>query len=111
MEIAPNEYGLTNYHCWSDCGPTLREVLTKNSVSYQETEIPHLVGFAGNAELIFYVSPKLGKPVTVLAIPHRYDIDGFAEEYFYFVGMTKEQALQDEQWWLNLYPKLKALLP
>lgn len=112
LQIPPNKIGLTKFNYWSDMQPNkdLREQLQDRGIEFSEIPITHLVGMAGNAALVFYISPVSGKPVTVLAVPIRYEIDSFAEEYYIFEGMTKEQALRDEEWWLIAYDAARHLV-
>lgn len=109
--IPPNRLGLTKVSGWSDlmAGNTLEDQLKKAGVPYEEVEIPHMGTFAGNARLIFYTNPKSGWSVTVLIVVHQSDIDSWAEDYFYFEGMTKEGAMADENWWIENYDEFEKL--
>jgi hypothetical protein len=106
----PNAISLTHYHGWDDScasGPLCDQLATAK-IPFEQMDVPHLVSMAGNASLVFYVSPKTGKPVTVLLIPSRADIDSFGEEYFYFEGMTREQAMADERFWPDAYEQARG---
>jgi len=107
-----NDFGLTQIGQWTDyqSSPPLDEQLTQRGIEFDRADIPHLVGMGGCAYLIFYCSPNSGKPVTVLCVPVRADIDSFYEDYWYFEGMSREQALADEQIWLTRYDLCRALL-
>jgi hypothetical protein len=107
--IEPNDIGLSLVATWSDlsaAGP-LVDQLDKAGVRYECQQIPHLLNWhGGESYLVFYDSPKTGKPTTVLCTPIRYDIDAFAEDYFYFVGMTQAAALEiGEAGWLTRYDR------
>lgn len=108
-EIEKNEIGLTRF-AWTADGyqPGLTDQLDKAGIPYEVHEIPHLVGMGGSASLIFFRGTS-GEDRCVLFIPIRYEIDGFAEEYYYFDGMSKEKALESEQWWLDAYERCKEL--
>jgi len=108
-DIIDNKLGFTHFAWWADWGETLREQLEKKNIQYEEAHISHLIGIHSEANLIFYVSPAINKPMTVLIISEQYEIDGFAERYYYFAGMTKEQALQDENWWVENYDEFVRL--
>lgn len=101
----PNTLGVTGTASWSDLsrGDPLADQLKKAEIQFDRIDVPHLVGMAGSAYLVCYVSPRSGKPMTVLCVPVRYEIDGWAEDYFYCEGMTREQALADENHWLKVY--------
>lgn len=80
---------------------TLTAQLEKQGVAFTVTELPQIVGTAGNAILIHYVSPATGKPVTVLTIPMQPEIDLYGEKYFYFVGMDQDTASRLD--WIEVY--------
>jgi hypothetical protein len=110
--IEKNEIGLIAFAWRADgYGETLEQQLEKNKVEYETVEIPHLVGMGGAAYLTFYHNPKTHKDMAVLCIPIRYEVDGFAIEYFYF-EMNKEReerALESESWWLDAYDRCREL--
>ncbi len=110
LEIPPSQIGLTRFNYWDDKQPNsdLRGQLKKGRIQYSEAPIRHPVGTDGTASLVFYNSPKSGKPITVLVVAHR--PASFSEDYFYFEGMTKEQALRDEEWWLIAYEAAEQLV-
>lgn len=103
-----NPYGITRTDFVADARG-LRDALAKMDVEYREVDIPHLVGAAGCAVLIGYTSPKTGQPVTVLTIPKRYAIDGWAEDYYYLEGVSIEDAVaRGEPYWVKVvYPAVK----
>jgi len=105
----PNDIGLSMAATWSDMSAAapLLDQLDKAGIAYRRREIPHLLHLAGGeAYLVFYDSPKTGKPTTVLCTPIQYDVDAFAEEYFYFTGMTEAVALSiGEAGWLSRYDR------
>lgn len=107
-----NEIGLTHFHEYVDsCGGTpLDAQLDKAGVPYQKIGVPHLVGINAHAELIRYTSPQTGKPIAVLCIIDRYEIDDFAISYYYREGTTQEEALRDEQFWLDWYERARELV-
>ena len=107
----PNPWGLTHYNTWGDldASPPLESQLQRAGVPYDQGDIPHLLGLAGCAYLVFYTSTRTGLPVTVLCIPHRSDIDTWSVEYFYFEGMARAAALRDENWWIDHYPDFTRL--
>jgi hypothetical protein len=109
-EAAPeNTIGLTHVAHAYDGHPGLRDQLREQGVAFSETEIPHLVGMAGCASLVFYLSPVDGAPITTLAVPIRADVDSFGESYYIFRGLTREEALRDEQAWLDRYEACRQL--
>lgn len=112
MEQAPpNEIGFTRFAYWADgYGSTLEGRLEERKIPFTKAEIPHLIGMAGCAYLLFYQSPNTGLQVTVLCVPLRYDIDGFMEEYYAFEGKGRDEALQDEKWWLQAYDTCRKLM-
>jgi hypothetical protein len=112
LSFPPNDIGLTKYTGYSDFSSngTLEDQLDKAGVKYIEALIPHLVGMAGEARLLFYTSPKTGSHVTVLVVPLRGDIDSFGEDYYYFEGVSMEDALRDESRWLNAYDVGRAMV-
>lgn len=111
MKTLPeNSVGLKCFSYWCDFGKTLHEQLTEANIPYETVDIPHLIGMGGSAYFTFYRSPKTHKSITVLCIPIRYDIDGFAEEYYYFDQISRDEALADEQYWLKVYRECKKLV-
>lgn len=110
MKEAPqNTIGLTHIGSAFDEDETLRDQLKARDVAYTEVEIPHLVGMGGCASLVFYASPVDGVPVTTLVVPQRGDVDSFGEAYYFFRGVTREEALRDEQLWLDRYSACREL--
>ena len=108
-----NPFGMTRYAWWSDLAEIqsgtkpLRDQLTAQNVTFEEEQIPYIVGMAGTAALLFYTSPRTGQPVTVFCIPHRYDVDSWAEDYYYFEGLSKDEALAKD--WSEVYDFARAL--
>jgi hypothetical protein len=95
------DFGLTRILVCDYSGDPIETALGKQGIPAARRELPGIVGMGGAAWLLGYLSPKTGLPVTVLAVPHRYDIDQFAEEYFYFEGLSWADALAgdvDVEW-------------
>lgn len=117
-DIRNNKIGLTKYSWWdSDMRslPSGKDAILENQLAaagmhYDIAEIKHLVGMGGCAYLLFYLSQKSGKFVTVLCVPHHEIIDSWGMDYFYFEGMTQAQAMIDEEWWLIAYDACKDLI-
>ncbi len=109
-DIKENEIGLIKFAWWADFGDPLLKQLEKAGITYQTVDIPHLVGIGGCAYLTFFTGTS-GKNWTVLCIPIHYDIDGFAEEYYYFDGneWPMEKAIESEQRWIDAYEKCREL--
>jgi hypothetical protein len=110
VEKAPeNTIGWTHECSYVDSlgGDCLTEQLAKKKISYLEIRIPHLAGVHAWPFLVMYTSPISGKHVVVLTIHDRYEIDDWAERYYYFEGMSKEQALASEQFWLDAYDTIQ----
>jgi len=104
-----NDIGLSQ-HVEIEIGadqPALIDVLQRLDIPYETFKLENIVGMGGAAYLLWYTSRKTGKPVTVLCIPLQWDVDSFGEEYFYFEGLTKEEALQRD--WIKVYDKAKLL--
>lgn len=89
-----NDFGLVATATWDDftTSQPLEDQLAAQDVAVELHELPYIVGMGGNARLMFYVSPRTGKSMTVLAVPHRPDVDQFAEDYYYF-EMASGEAL------------------
>ena len=111
MPAAPaNPFGVTRFASWSGDGVAadLRVQLSRQGIQFEEVAVPHLVGLAGTAALLGYVSPASQQAVTVLAVPHRYGIDDYAEDYFYLEGLAIADAVaRGEPWWIELYQAVK----
>lgn len=86
---------------------TLADQLEKQSVPYTTTGLPRIVGTGGAATLIHYISPATGKPVTVLCVPLRIEIDCCGERYYYFIGMDRESSRRHD--WIQIYESCKDL--
>ena len=63
-----NGLGVTGTGFWSDMssGKPYEDVLKKGGVSFDRIEVPHLIGMAGSAYLLCYVSPKSGSQGIVI---------------------------------------------
>lgn len=114
MRHAPaNDFGLSAVATYDDLfsGLTLEEQLTAEGTAFETANLAQIVGMGGRARLVFYVSPKTGRRVTVLVVPHRVDVDRFSEDYFYFQDMDRDSALAGEadMRWAELYDKCTAL--
>jgi len=110
MENAPeNTIGLTKIGGWEDMSShqPLTDQLDAAAIAYTRSEIPTIVGMGGPAYTVFYASPKTGNAVTVLCVPVRYEVDGFAEDYYYFEGMAPEAVGADG--WTNTYDECRRL--
>jgi hypothetical protein len=113
--VAPeNSFGLFAHAGWFDGHPSprLREQLSSGGIEYTTRDLPFLVGMAGSAALVFYLSPKTGQEVTVLAVPQRYDVDQVGEEYYYF-QLSHREAVEGhdvDSRWNALYDQCKELI-
>lgn len=106
--VEPNNIGLTALRTWDSSytsSPPLIDQMTASGVAHTVHQLPQIVGMGGNAYLLCYTSPKTSTPVTVLVVPHRSDVDQFAEDYFYFEGMDESAAVAGdfEARWAELY--------
>jgi hypothetical protein len=118
LAFEANDIGLSAAAAWSDNAaaasshmdvfwPPLLEQLDRAGITYQRQEIPDLPRW-GNSEayLVFYDSPRTGRPTTVLCTHISFDIDAFAEDCFYFTGLTQAEALAiGEAGWLARYER------
>lgn len=106
---SPNDFGLTATATYDDMlnSATLSQQLAARSVPHATTELPDIVGLGGCAAVITYTRQKTGQPVAVLVVPHRYDVDRFAEDYFYFQGMDVDAVAAAD--WVGLYDRCTAL--
>ncbi|GAA0719594.1 hypothetical protein Drose_05900 [Dactylosporangium roseum] len=107
-----NDFGLVataTFDDWTSSPPLLRQ-FAEQSVEVQIRDLPLIAGMGGNAQLVCYVSPRTGKPMTVLLVPHRPAVDQYAEDYFYF-EMAAETALAGDvdARWAELYDRCMAL--
>ena len=110
--VADNEIGLTGFATVTDPrrDETLEAQLAAQRVEYTKINLPFLIGMGGDASLICYTSPKSGQPVTVLCVPLRPDIDSFAEDYYYFVGLGQDDALAlSPDDWIARYDTAKEI--
>lgn len=110
MKIPTNTIGCTGYDSWSADydDDSLGAKLKKLGIPFDVSEIPHLTGMAGSARLLFYDSPSTGAPRITFVIPYSGG-DTWGEEYFYFDGITKEDALKSEQQWIDKYDECVRL--
>ena len=90
----PNDIGLSSTSSWDSDprGDGLRGQLKAEGVPFREAEVPNIAGWAGCAFLVFYTSPRSGKPVTVLATPYMIGPDAWGETYYNFSGMDEQAA-------------------
>ena len=111
-DVPENPIGLSKFAGWDDMcrGKPLLHQLEAAGIPYETVDIPHLVGMAGCARLVFYTSVATGKPITTLLVPLRGDIDSFGEEYYIWIGMTREQALESESRWLDWYAEAREIV-
>ncbi len=110
MRPAPdNRLGLTGIASYDDMinARTLADQLTDQGVTYVGFEVPDISGMGGNAEVLTYISPKVGRPVTVLIVPSQYDVDRYAEDYFYFEGLDAGEAAEMD--WVATYDACREL--
>lgn len=90
-----NDFGCTIRNGVSDMtetNGTLIQQMDKAGVKYTRTEL-NMGGV--NTEpcyLVHYTSTKTNSPMTILVFPQA-GIDSWAEDYFYFPGMTLDDAL------------------
>jgi hypothetical protein len=82
----------------------------ERGVAFDHVEVPHLLTTIGACWLTCYISPLTGKPVTVLTVPDNGGGDDPGETYYYFEGMTREQATENERWWLDNIDTMNELL-
>lgn len=110
MKIPENTIGCTGYDSWSADynDDPLGEKLKKLNIPFDVSEIQHLVGMAGCARLLFYDSPSTGAARIAFVIPYSGG-DTWGEEYFYFDGISKEDALKSEQQWVDRYDECRKL--
>jgi hypothetical protein len=113
VEAAPNDFGLTKIGEWDGMldGKTLHQQLDAEGVGYERVALSQIVGMGGSAELVLYTSPRSGQPMTVLCVPHRADVDQFAETYYYFEGMPRQDTLAGD-WevaWAERYDQAEEL--
>jgi hypothetical protein len=103
-----NTLGCTAYAEWSSDfpGQPLADQLHQAGVAVERLETPHLGGWAGNAYLLLYTSPKTGQPMVVLCVPRMIAADAGAESYFYFPASVFSEH-PDEQWWIDAYATLR----
>jgi hypothetical protein len=108
-EAKPNAIGLTHYSSWdSDTGgKLLTDQLAEADITFERIEIPRLVGTAGCAYLVLYTRQN-GEPMTVLVVPSA-AADSWCELYFYFAGVTREQAVENERVWIDRYDAASEL--
>lgn len=110
-----NNIGLTATADWDGSFSAVQPIvdqLVKAGVPCRTHDLPGIVGMGGCAQLICYASPKRGREVTVLVIPHRSDIDQFGETYYYF-DLTEVEALAGDvdARWADLYDQCRNLAP
>lgn len=89
-----------------DSAGTLIDQLEKAGIQYEKTVLSIGVMFAEAAYLIHYVGRKSGKDMTILVIP-QVGADSWAEDYFYFPGMTKHNA--SELNWFEVQEHVRAI--
>jgi hypothetical protein len=109
--MKPNDIGFTHFYEYVDsfcANGTLDSQLTKNGIPFEEVRIPLHPYWESNTDVLLYTSPKTGKPVAVLAVNIRYEIDDFAIRYYYREGTTKEEAQALD--WAEWFQKAEALL-
>lgn len=85
--------------------PFLDVTLDESGVSYTTGDIATIVGMGGHASHLTYSGPS--GVITVLIIPHAYDVDCFTEEYFYFRGVDAEDAAEAD--WIAIYDRAREL--
>jgi hypothetical protein len=72
--IKPNTIGLTRYDYTTWDGSirrpeTLLDQLRAAAIPHEVRSLADLRGWSGDAYLVWYTSPKHGRPVTVLVVP------------------------------------------
>ena len=107
--VAPNNFGLTMYGCWDSDGPSkpLEEQFRDEGRQVEKIALPNIVGMAGSAYLLCFVSRK-NEPSTVLVVPDSGG-DVWGEDYYYFMGLSREQATSDLDAWLIRYDHCRAV--
>jgi len=110
-KVAENTIGLTAWSGWTGYlgGSPLEDQLREKDIPFEHVELPHLLTTVGACWLTFYTSPLRGKPVTVLTVPVTDGWDDPGEFYYYFEGMTRERALENENWWLDNIDTMRQL--
>lgn len=106
-----NDFGLTHLSTYDDMVDTvrLRQQLAARGIDFEVVDLVNIVGVGGVAHLVFYTSAISGSPFTVLVVPHRYDVDRYAEDYYYFESMDRGSAGPDDAArWAELYDRCVA---
>jgi hypothetical protein len=107
-----NDFGLIATAGWDGTvsSPPLEDQMTRGGVPVDTYDLPGIIGAGGIGRLLFYISPNSGRPMTVLTVPHRAEVDQFAEDYFYF-EMTRAEALDGDAdvRWADLYDRCHGL--
>jgi hypothetical protein len=110
-----NTIGLTATAYWDGAFSAVQPIvdqLEKAGVPTRTRDLPGIVGMGGCAQLICYTSPKRGREVTVLVIPHQSDVDQFGETYYYF-DLTEDEACAGDvdARWAGLYDQCREIAP
>lgn len=110
-----NSIGLTATAHWDGAfsvSQPLVDQLAAQGVQCRTHDLPLIVGMGGSARLVCYTSPKRGREVTVLVIPHRSEVDQFAETYYYF-DLDEAEATAEgvDERWAGLYDQCRDLAP
>ncbi len=102
MYNAQNDYGCTKHAGCSDMtGETpLLNQLHQAFIEYERTELRMGTLTAEPASIVTYFSKKSNQPMTVLIVPQA-GADSWAEDYYYFPGMT--HAAANELDWYTVY--------
>src|SRR3990167_6595135 len=90
-----NDFGCTKRDGVSDMtetSGTLIQQMDKAGVKYIRTELNMGSANADPCYLVHYTSTKTNEPMTILVFPQA-GIDSWAEDYYYFSGMTLKDAL------------------
>ena len=114
MEIAmlytqDNDYGCTKWSGVSDMDAkngTLLEQLDNAGIAYTTAQLNMGSVNAGPCYLVHYTTTKSQMLMTILVFPQA-GIDSWAEDYYYFPGMSGEDAAQLS--WYEVYTYVKEV--
>ncbi len=95
MYTKDNDFGCTKWDGVTDMtetNGTLIQQMEKKGIHYTRTNLNMGALPAEPAYLVHYTSQKSKIPMTILVIP-QIGADSWAEDYFYFPGMTMQDAI------------------
>lgn len=103
MYTQDNDYGCTKRDGVTDMtekNGTLVQQMDKAGIHYVKTTLNMGGAVAESCYLLHYTSTKNNQPLTILVFPQA-GIDSWAEDYFYFPGMTLQGASKLD--WHSVY--------